>query len=353
MQQYFSAGVRHLILWHPRRSGDRVTRREFITLIGGVALARPLAVRAQQGERVRQLGVLMGFAESDPVGRSLIAGFEGGLDDLGWMRGRNLRLYYRFANGVRERTQAFAKELVELKPDAILAGNTPGVVALMRESRTIPIVFASVSDPVDTGLVPSLAHPGGNVTGFTGFVYSLAGKWLEILKAIVPHITRVALMFNPETAPFAQNYISSLKAAGSVLGVEASSAPVHEVAEIEHAIVAQARQPSSSIIVMPDNFANVNRARIISLMARHRVPAIYPFRSMAAEGGLVFYGADTLDLYRRAASYIDRILKGANPGELPVQQPTKFELVVNLKAAKTLGITVPPALLTRADEVIE
>lgn len=329
-------------------------RREFIGVVGGAAAALPLAVRAQQQpERTRHVAILMSFVENDPEGRAWIAAFERSLSDLGWTAGRNVRFDYRFGGGVLERIQAFAKELVELKPDALFAASTPAVVALMRETRTIPIIFTNLSDPVDTGLVPSLARPGGNVTGFTAFEYSLSGKWLEILKTAAPDITRVALLFNPQTAPYAPNYISFLRSTGSVLGIAASAAPVGDVGEIESAFVVQAREPGGSILVMPTAFANVNRASIISLAARHRVPVIYPFRVMAMEGGLIFYGANTIDLYRRAASYVDRVLRGANPGDLPVQQPVKFELVINLKTAKTLGLQIPLSLQQLADEVIE
>jgi putative ABC transport system substrate-binding protein len=254
---------------------------------------------------------------------------------------------------VLERTQKFAKELVGLKPDVILAGNTPAVVALLQETHTIPIIFANLSDPVDTGLVPNLARPGGNVTGFAAFQYSMAGKWLEILKEAIPSITRVALLFNPDTAPFAQKYIEELRISGTALGVETRPAPFREVSDLEPTIATEGREPGSGIVVMPTNFGTVNRASIISLMARYRVPAIYPFSVMAKDGGLIFYGPSQIDLYRRAASYVDRVLRNENPGQLPVQQPTKFELIVNLKTAKALGLKISESFLQRADEVIE
>jgi putative tryptophan/tyrosine transport system substrate-binding protein len=329
-----------------------VNRREFIRVLGGAA-AWPRVAHAQPIDRIRRIGALMGPAESDPEARAWLAAFEQGLAELGWSEHRNLRLDYRWAGGDLARIRGLAKDLVEQQPDLILASNSPGVAALMRETRTIPIVFASLSDPVDSGLISNLARPGANVTGFSAFEYSLAGKWLEVLKAIAPGISRVALVFNPETAPFAQNYISTLQAAGALLAVEPSAAPVHDAGEIERAIAAQAREPGGSILVMPTNFAMVNRAPIIALAARYRLPAIYPFRVMAIEGGLAFYGAGPPTLYRRAASYADRILRGANPGELPVQQPTKYELVINLKTAKALGLDVPTSVLALADEVIE
>jgi putative ABC transport system substrate-binding protein len=328
-------------------------RRDLIKGIAGSAIAWPLAASAQQGERMRLVGGLMGLSENDPEGRAWITAFEQSLADLGWSSGRNLRLIYRYSEGALERIQKFAKELVGLKPDVIFGSNTPGVIALEEETRTIPIIFANLSDPVDTGLVPNLARPGGNVSGFAAFESSMAGKWLEILREAVPNITRVALLFNPDTAPYAPKHIEVLRVSGTTLGVATRAAPVREVGDLEPTIAAEGREPGGSIIVMPTNFANVNRASIISLMARYRVPAIYPFRVMAKDGGLIFYGASAIDLYRRAASYVDRVLRNENPGQLPVQQPTKFELIVNLKTAKALGLKISESFLQRADEVIE
>jgi putative ABC transport system substrate-binding protein len=330
-----------------------IARRKFIAALGGATLAWPLAAYAQQGERMRLVGGLMGLPENDPEGQAWIGAFERGLADLGWTTERNLRLSYRFPAGVPERVQKFAKELVELQPNVILASSTPAVVALLQETRTIPIIFTNLSDPVDTGLVPSLPHPGGNVTGFAAVQASMVGKWLEILKEAVPNITRVALLFNPDTAPYAPKYIEVLRVSGTALGVETRAAPVRVVDDLEPTIAAEGRDPGGSIVVMPTNFANVNRVSIISLMARYRVPAMYPFRVMAKDGGLIFYGASALDLYRRAAFYVDRVLRNENPSQLPVQLPTKFELIVNLKTAKALGLDLPPSLLVRADEVIE
>ena len=323
-------------------------RREFITLLGGVAMSS-VAARAQQPapDRVRRVGLLMGPAEGDPEAHTWVAAFVEGLRELGWTEGRNLQLIYRWAGGNLGRIETFGRELIELKPDVILASNTPAVAALKRESQT------NLSDPVDTGLVPNLARPGGNITGFTAFEYSLAGKWLETLKAIAPRISRIALVFDPETGPFAEKYISSLQAAGQSLGVESIEAPGSHHGALEPVRGGEAREPGGSILVMPTSFAVANRLSIIPLVARYRVPAIYPYPVMAKDGGLVAYGADSVSLFRRAASYVDRIMRGANPGDLPVQQPTKYNLVINLKTAKALGLDVPATLLARADEVIE
>jgi putative ABC transport system substrate-binding protein len=328
-------------------------RREFVTLLGGAVAAWPFAAGAQQKGRTRLVGGLLAVPESDPDGRARIAAFEEGLKELGWVSGRNVKLVYRTTGGLPERIQGVAKELVELRPDAILAPNTPSVLALMRETRTIPIIFVGLTDPVETGLVQSLARPGANVTGLAAFQYSLAGKWLEILKEAVPGVKRTALLFDPATAPFAPKYVDALLTAGKLLGVETAPAPVREVGDFEPAIAAEAREPGGSLIVMPSNFINVNRTPIISLTARYNLPAMYPLPAMTKEGGLIFYGASVIDLYRRAASYVDRVLRNEKPGQLPVQQPTKFGLVVNLKTANALGLTVPQTLLAIADEVIE
>jgi len=329
-------------------------RRVFITLLGGAA-AWPLAARAQQGERVRWLAAMMGGrnADTDPEGRAWFAAFRQGLQELGWAEGRNFRADYRWPSGDLDRMRAIAKEFVDLKPDVMFAGNTPSVEALLRETRTIPIVFTNLADPVETGLVGSLARPGGNTTGFTGFEYSLAGKWLEMLKEIAPAVTRVAVLFNPETAPYAQQYLSFIETSAPTFGVTANAASIRSISEIETAIEAQARASGGGLIVLPDTFTFANRAPLIALAARHRLPAIYAIRGQAVDGGLLSYGPDTVDLYRRAAGYVDRILKGEKPGDLPVQAPTKYELVINLKTAKALDLEVPPTLLARADAVIE
>src|SRR5215831_20760627 len=330
-------------------------RREFITLLGGAAAAWPLAARAQQADRVRLLVAMMGGrnADTDPEGRAWSAAFRQALQELGWVEGRNFRADYRWPSGDLDRMRAIAKEFVDLKPDVMLASDTPSVEALLREPRTIPIVFTNLADPVGTGLVRSLARPGGNATGFTGFEYSLAGKWLEMLKEIAPAVTRVAVLFNPETAPFAQQYLSFIETSASTFGVTANAASIGSISEIEAAIEAQARASGGGLIVLPDTFTFSNRAPLIALTARYRLPAIYAVRGQAIDGGLLSYGPDTVDLYRRAAAYVDRILKGEKPAVLPVQNPNKYVLVVNLKTAKALGIEVPPTLLARADEVIE
>jgi putative tryptophan/tyrosine transport system substrate-binding protein len=332
-----------------------IGRREFITLLGGAAGAWPFAAWAQQGERVRRLAAMMGGrnADTDLEGRAWFAAFRQALQELGWVEGHNFRADYRWPSGDFDRMQAIAKEFVDLKPDVMFAGNTPSVVALLRETRTIPIVFANLADPVGTGVVGSLARPGGNATGFTGYEYSLAGKWLQMLKEIAPAVTRVALLFNPETASFAQHYLTFIEASAPAFGMTANAASIRSVSEIEATIEAQARAPGGGLVVLPDSFTFNNRAPLIASAARHRLPAVYGLRGQALDGGLLSYGPDTVDLYRRAAAYVHRILKGEKPADLPVQNPTKYELVLNLKTAKALGLEVPPTLLARADEVIE
>jgi putative ABC transport system substrate-binding protein len=329
-------------------------RREFITLLGGAAAGWPLAAHAQQPDGMRRIGILMAIAESDPEGQARVAGFREGLRKVGWAEGRNIRIDTRWAPPRdAEARQRFAKELVALRPDLILAQATPTTATLLQQTRTIPIVFVGVSDPIGSGFVASFPRPGGNVTGFITMEPTMAGKWLELLKEIAPRVARIALLFNPATAPYAEYYLTPFKSAAASFGVEAIAVPVRDTSELESAIVAQARAPNGGFIVMPDTFLNAHRAEITSLAARHRLPAVYPFRFFPELGGLLSYGTDLVDDYRRAASYADRILKGAKPSELPVQAPAKFELVVNLKAAKALGLEVPSLLQQRADEVIE
>jgi ABC-type uncharacterized transport system substrate-binding protein len=332
-----------------------VNRREFIMLLGGAAAAWPLAAPAQQSDRVRRLAAMMGGlnADTDPEGRAWFSAFRQGLQDLGWVEGRNFRADYRWAAGDLDRMRMIAKEFVDLQPDVLLAGNTPALLALLRETRTIPIVFTLLSDPVGTGVVASLARPGGNATGFTAFEYSLAGKWLETLKDIAPAVTRVALLFNPETSPYAKHYLSFIETAAPTFKVVITSASIRSISEMEAAVAAHAGEASGGLVVLPDSFTFANRGPLISAAAHHQVPAIYALRGQALDGCLVSYGPDTVDLWRRSAAYVDRILRGANPAELPVQQPTKYELLINLRTAKALGLTVPPTLLARADEVIE
>jgi ABC-type uncharacterized transport system substrate-binding protein len=329
-------------------------RREFFTLLGGVAAAWPLAAHAQQPDRMRRIGVLMNVAASDPEGEFQVATLVLQLKQRGWTEGRNVQFDYRWAAGDVDRMRAFAKELVELQPDVILARSTPATAALKRETQTIPIVFVGVSDPVGEGFVASVARPGAHLTGFTNVESSLGGKWLEMLKEIAPGITSVALIFNPETAPGGGSYyLRLIESAAPSLAVALTRAPVHDPAEIGPALAILAREPSVGLIVLPDALTNVHRELIISQAARYRLPALYAFRYMAAEGGLMSYGIDLVDLFRRAASYVDRILKGAKPADLPVQLPTKYELVINLKTAKALGLTVPLIMQMTADEVIE
>jgi putative tryptophan/tyrosine transport system substrate-binding protein len=329
-------------------------RREFIALFGGAVAAWPLATRAQQADRMRLLGVLMDLVESDPAAQSLIAAFRGALTKLGWTEGSNLRIELRWGAGDMDRIRTFAKELVDLRPDAIFGQTTTVIGALARGTRTIPIVFVNVADPIGSGFAASLAHPGGNITGFTANDSVMGGKWMELLKEIAPRTVRVALLFNPATAVPLQFHMPSIQAAASSFAVYASPAPVHASDEIEGVIAAQARNPGGGLIVMPDPFNVTNRELIIALAARYGVPAIYYNPAYyARSGGLIAYGTDFAESYRLAAGYIDRILKGAKPADLPVQQPTKFELVINLKTAKALGLDVPSHLQQLADEVIE
>ena len=329
-------------------------RREFITLLGGTAVAWPLAARAQQPERMRLIGVLMGYAESDSEAQAQIAAFRDGLQKLGWIEGRNTRIDTRWATPTNAAAmQRFAVELVALQPEVILASTTPTTTALLQQTRTIPIVFATVGDPIGSGFVASFPRPGGNVTGFVTIEGSLGGKWLELLKEIAPHVNRVAFLLNPATATYAEFYLNAFKAAAASVAVEAIAAPVHDRSEFDTVIAAQAREPNSGLIVLADAFTVAHRVEITSLAARYRLPAIYPFRLFVEVGGLLSYGVDLTDNFRRAATYIDRILKGEKPSELPVQAPTKYELIINLKTAKALGLTVPHNLLVLAEEVIE
>jgi putative ABC transport system substrate-binding protein len=328
-------------------------RREFITLVGGAAAVWPLAAHAQQTGAVRLIGMLMGFAESDAAARSQVAAFRGALARLGWTEGSNLGVELRWSAGDPDRMKTFAKELVGLRPDAILSQTTPVTGVLVHETRAIPIVFVALSDPVGSGFAANLAHPGGNITGFTANDPALGGKWVELLKEIAPRTERVALLFNPTTAPPLGFFMPSIKVAASSAAIQASVARFHGKDEIEGVIAAQARSPGGALIVMPDVFTATNRDPIIALATRYGVPAIYSNRFFAESGGLISYGEDRTELFRLAAGYIDRILKGAEPADLPIQLPTKFELVINLKTAKALGLTVPPLMLGRADDVIE
>jgi putative ABC transport system substrate-binding protein len=326
-------------------------RREFITLVGGAAVAWPLAARAQQP--MRRIGVLMGVAESDPEGQARIAAFRQGLQDLGWTEGRNLRVEYRWAAGDVDRVRGLAAELVALGPDVLVGNGTPALAALRDATRSIPIVFVAVNDPLRQGFIANLARPGGNITGFTFLEYSMIGKSLELLKQLAPGVVRVAVMFNPETAPFYTPLLRSFEAVPPPIPIAVKAAPVHSAADIEAAAATLAAEPGGGLLVPPDTFTIVHRGLIMNSAAQHRLPAIFNYRQFVREGALIAYGPDTLDLFRRSASYVDRILKGANPGELPAQAPDKFELAINVNTARTLGLEVPPTLLALADEVIE
>jgi putative ABC transport system substrate-binding protein len=330
-------------------------RREFISLLSGAAVAWPLAARAQDPSvRMRRLGVLMGYAESDPEAKGFFTGFMQTLADLGWIDGRNLQMIVRWAPGSVDRMRSFAKELVELQPDVILANSTPVTAALQRETRTIPIVFAVASDPVGSGFVASLARPGGNITGFSIAEPSLPGKWMELLTEITPGLQRAAMMFNPDTAAYVSSYyLPSFEAAAQSLKVAPITARVRSDAEIETVITSLGREPGGGLLVMPDNFMEIHRAQIISLAARDNVPAVYQLPVNVRDGGLLSYGADFADVFRRAALYVDRVLRGTMPSELPVQMPTKYIMAINDKTAKALGLALPQTLLVRADEVIE
>jgi putative ABC transport system substrate-binding protein len=329
-----------------------IGRREFITLLGGAAASWPLAAGAQPVDRVRRIGVLMGFDESDPEGNHRYSAFTRALADLGWTDGRNVRMDLRWHGDDINRIRALAQELVGLQPDIIATNGTPATVAVQRETRTIPIVFANVADPVAGGIVARLDRPGGNVTGFANNEASLGGKWLEFLSEIAPGLKRAAIMFNPDTSP-ALLYMPSLETEARSLKVAQTIAPVHSDAEIETAFIAVGHEPGGGLVVMTDAFTMAHRASIISTAARNNVPAVYTLSTFARDGGLLSYGTDQLDTWRRAATYVDRILRGERPADLPVQSPVKFNLVINLKTAKALGLTVPESLLARADEVIE
>jgi putative tryptophan/tyrosine transport system substrate-binding protein len=330
-----------------------IRRRKFITLLGGAAAAWPFAARAQQLDGVRRIGVLMAYSESDREGRADFAAFRQELQKLGWTDGRNLRIDSRWGALDAEALQRSAKELVALQPDLILSQSTSTTIALLHQTRIVPIIFASVGDPVGSGFIASLSRPGGNVTGFTAMEGSVAGKWLELLKEIAPRVVRAAFLFNPATGLYVEYFLTPFKAAATSFGVEAIAAPVHDTSELESVVAAQAHTPNTGLILMPDAFTLDHGEEVTLLAARYRLPAVYPFRFIAELGGLLSYGNNRLDNFRSAATYADRILKGTKPSELPVQAPVKFELVINLKTAKALGVDVSPRLLARADEVIE
>jgi putative tryptophan/tyrosine transport system substrate-binding protein len=327
-------------------------RREFIRLIGGVAAMWPFAARAQQPERMRRIGVLTGIGEGDEAAQSFLAAFLQALRQLGWTDGHNVRVDTRWGRGDADRIRKYAAELAALAPDVIFATGGPSVEQLLKVTRVVPIVFAITPDPVGSGLVESLSRPGGNATGFVQFEYSLSGKWLELLKQIVPGVTRAAVLRDPDiTAGIGQ--FAVIQSVAPSLGVEVIPISLRNVAELERGVTAYARSDNGGLIVTASASATVHRERIIALAARYKLPAVYNQRLFVTSGGLISYGADFIDQYRRAAGYVDRILKGEKPADLPVQVPTKYELVINLKTAKALGLTIPPTLLTQADEVIE
>ena len=326
-------------------------RRNFITLLGGAAAGWPLAARAQQAGRVREITIWMG-RPNDAEGERHAAAFREALQTFGWIVGRNIRADYRWVTGDIDRTR-MAKEIVEQQPDVIVVETTVGVEALARESRTIPMIFVNVSDPIGSGFVANLAHPGGNITGFMSNEPTLGGKWPGLLKEIAPAVARVGFLFNPDTAPYAEPFLRHAQSAARLLGMEVAAARVRNDAEIEQAIAGIANNQGGGLIVLPESTTNARFEVIIAMAARHRVPAIYAYRYQAIAGGLISYGVDIADLFRGAAAYVDRIFRGEKPHDLPVQAPTKFQLVVNLKTAKALGLTLPTATLLRADEVIE
>jgi putative tryptophan/tyrosine transport system substrate-binding protein len=326
-------------------------RREVITLLGGAA-AWPLAAHAQQPERMRRIGVLIPYAADDPEGQARTAAFLQGLQQLGWTEGRNVRIDYRWSAGDADRARRYAAELVALAPDVILASGTSTVGPLLQATRTVPIVFPVIGDPVGAGFVDSLARPGGNATGFMSREYSLSGKWLELLKEIAPSVTRVAVLRDAALSVGPVQF-GVIQAVAPSLRVEVNPINLRDAGEIERAIAAFAGSPNGGLILTGGATSLLHSDLIITLAARHKLPAVYPYRHIVTGGGLIFYGANFYDQYRRAAGYVDRILKGEKPADLPVQAPTKFQLAINLKTAKALGLTVPPTLLARADEVIE
>ena len=329
-------------------------RREVITLLGGAAAAWPVAARAQQArETVRRIGVLLGLAENDVEGRGRLMALQRRLAELGWTEGRNIRIEYRWAAGDLDRVRDFAKELIALQPDLVVAHTTPVVLALLRETRTIPIVFLTVNEPIEQGIVRSLSHPGGNATGFTNLELTVGAKWLQLLKELAPAIRRVAVMFNPEATPVSAKFFRAVEDAGAGFAVDVALTAVHQSADIEAAAVKLAGTSEFGLIVPPDVFMTARRQLIVELAARHRLPAIYANRVFTAAGGLASYAIDAPDQFRQAAVYVDRILRGEKTTDLPVQQPNKFEFVINLKTAKALGLAISPMLLAAADEVTE
>jgi len=327
-------------------------RREFITLLGGAAATWPLAAGAK-AERLRHLGMLMSNSEDDPLGQARVTALKQALAELGWIEGRNLKIEWRWTGGDITRVREYATELVRLAPDVIVANGTPSVAALKQATSSIPIVFVVVNDPVAQGIIPSMAHPGGNITGFSFLEYSMVGKSLEMLKQIAPGIVHVAIMFNPDTYPYYAIHLRSFETVARILSLELTAAQVRSPEEIDEVVVKLGRQPGSALLVTPDPYLVVHRDAVVRAAGQYRVPATYSYRQHVQEGGLMSYGADTVDIFKRSASYIDRILKGSSPADLPAQAPVKFEIAINLKSAKALGVDIPSNLLALADEVIE
>ena len=328
-------------------------RRQFVTLLGGAAVSWPLMAQAQQPERPRRVSVLLGVPENDPETKSRVRAFRLGMRDAGWVEGRNVQIDYRYAGTDRDAIKKHVAELMRLAPDVILANSSPVMALLRPATNTIPIVFVVVNDPVGQGFISDLAHPGGNVTGFSFIDPEIVGKWINLLGDVKPDLSRVALMYNPDTAAYYDHYLRSFKALPQQTNVEVDAAPVRSAPEIERAVVGLARDQHAGLIVAADPYTVAMRGVILELTEQHRVPLIAPYRQFAVDGGLIFYGPDTADIFRRSSTYVDRILKGQLPGDLPAQSPDKFELVVNLKTARALGLLVRESFLQLADEVIE
>ncbi len=328
-------------------------RRDFLKVVTASATAWPLAARAQQSDQIRRIGLLMIIPEGDPQSPADCDALESGLHDLGWITGRNIDLEYRWSDGDEALLRQYAVELVGRSPDVLMTEGTAALAAVKRETKSIPTIFVNVSDPVGQGFVASLAHPGGNTTGFTLFEFSMATKWVEILREFAPITKHIGFLFNPVGYAYATSFLQAVQAAAENFRIDVIPAPVEDDAGIERSLARLAQRPDSGVIVLHDPFTIKHRDHVIAQMARHRIPAVYTLRPFAQSGGLISYGIDLADPWRKAATYVDRVLKGVNPAELPVQQPTKFELVINLQTAKTLGVTMPSGLLATADEVIE
>src|SRR6516165_991206 len=334
-------------------AGEAMRRREFIALVGSVAAAWPFAARAQQAERLRRIGVLMARAANDPEGQKQAAALQRGIEQLGWSPGRNVDIEYRWLAGDASRAEALAKELVDWRPDILVANSTPSLVAARQATSTIPIVFVAIADPVAQGFVQSLARPGGNITGFGSEEPAMGAKWVQLLSEMVPRLKSMTVIFNPDSAPFARMFLPAMEAVRATSAFELIVSPVRDEIELGRAIALAGRQQSGGLITLPDTFLNPRREMIVALTAKQHLPAIYGVSEFTRSGGLIAYGIERADLFRRSAAYVDRILKGEKAADLAVQQPSKFELVINLKTARTLGLTVPPTLLAAADEVIE